>query len=350
MAAEQELRVAICGSGNRSRTVWQRHLQVEPGFALAGVQDPDPASLARAFELGLLTQERAFGDLDEMLDSTRPDGLIVCPPHEFHAEAIEAALERGLDVLVEKPFTTDLGDAVRLAELAEANGRTLAVVQNWRVKSVGRALRRAVSGGLVGTVSHIFFRYLRDRELPHLPEYLFDEPDPMLYALTVHHLDLYRYVLGQEFVRVEGRSFRPPWSRYRHPSLVQLWLETDGGVVVSYSGTISSRNGGHFRWENLLVEGELGSLYNDTDTLDPPLLLSRRGDPEPIELTADVTVRDRDGQYDLADLEILRNFRAAVLEGAELISPARENLGTVAAIEAVKRSLRERRSVEVQPV
>src|SRR5258708_4085885 len=122
------LRVAVCGSGNRSRTVWQPHLAREEGFELVGVQDPDRSSLEKAFELGALTQERAFAELGELLDATRPDAVIVCPPHEFHAAAIDAALDRGCHVLVEKPFTTDLDDAMRVTERAETLGLTLAVV------------------------------------------------------------------------------------------------------------------------------------------------------------------------------------------------------------------------------
>ena len=82
----------------------------------------------------------------------------------------------------------------------------LAVVQNWRARSAGRALKRAVDEGRVGEISHVVFRYLRDREKPHLPDYLFDEPDPVLWAMGIHHLDLFRFVLGQEIVHVEGRA------------------------------------------------------------------------------------------------------------------------------------------------
>lgn len=343
------LRVAICGSGNRSRTVWQRHLLDLDGFELAGVQDVHPGSLERAVGLGTITPELAYADLRELLAATRPDALVVCPVHAAHAAAVEAGLAAGCHVLVEKPFTTALADAVRLTELAEERGLILGVVQNWRTKSAGQALRQAIADGLIGAVSHVFFRYLRDRELPHLPEYLFDEPDPLLYALTVHHVDLYRYVLGQEIARVEGRAFHPPWSRYADPSVVQLWLETDGGVAISYTGTISSRNNHVFPWENLIVEGELGTIFNDTDTFDPPLLLSRRGE-DTLDLTAGVTIRDPQEQYVLADVAILENFRAAIERGEALISPARENLGTVAALDAIRTCLRERRAVELPRV
>src|SRR5260370_41956175 len=92
MPLDTDLRVAICGSGNRSRSVWQRHLTNEPGFELVGVQDPESTSLEKAFAGGFMTPQRAFSELDAMLDATVPDVLIVCPPNEFHAAAIDAQL------------------------------------------------------------------------------------------------------------------------------------------------------------------------------------------------------------------------------------------------------------------
>jgi predicted dehydrogenase len=321
----------------RSRTVWQRHLLDDPRFDLVGVQDVAHESLEKAFELGTIKAEHGYLSLPELLERARPDALVVCPVHLAHAEAIEAGLEANCHVLVEKPFTTSLDASVRLTADSESRGLVLGVVQNWRTKSVGSALRRAVQDGRVGRVSHVFFRYVRDRELPHLPGYLFDEAHPMLYALTVHHVDLFRYALDEEIVRVEARAFHPPWSRYRDPSVQHVWMETSGGVRISYVGTISSRNS-HLPWENLVVEGELGSLVNESSFSDPPLLLSRRGE-EPVDLTADAPTRDPAEQYALADRAILGNFYDAIRNGAELISPARENLGTVAAVEAVREAL-----------
>ena len=114
-----------------------------------------------------------------------------------------------MHVLVEKPFVTELDEARELVELAEQRRLLLGVVQNWRTRSAGQALKRAVEQDRIGSVSHVVFRYLRDREAPHLPDYLFDEPDPILWAMGVHHLDLFRYALGEEIVRVEGRAARP---------------------------------------------------------------------------------------------------------------------------------------------
>ena len=346
-ATETTLRVAVCGCGIRSRSVWQRHLREQEGFELVGVQDPNPDSLAKAVEAGTVDETVTYSELDTMLDATRPDAVLVCPIISAHAPAAASALAAGFHVLVEKPLAISAAEGAELAARAETAGLMLAVVQNWRTKSVGQALRRAVADTLVGEVSHVFFRYLRDRELPHLPDYLFEEEDPILYAMAIHHFDLVRYVLGQDFVNVRGQATTPAWSRYRHSSVIQLWMELEGGAVVSYVATFSSRNA-HLPLESLQVEGEQGTLYNESQYSEPPLLLSRRDDPQPLDLTADVQVRDQQGQYELADVELLRNFRAAVLDGEPLVADARDNLGTLAAIDAARECLRSGEPVAVE--
>jgi predicted dehydrogenase len=345
-ASETSLRVAVCGCGMRSRTVWQRHLREQVGFELVGVQDPDPESLARAVEAGTVDRADTYADLEKMLTAVRPDVLLVCPIIAAHVPAAEAGLRAGSHVLVEKPLAVSAAEGAGLAELADSADLRLGVVQNWRTKSVGQALRRAVADGIVGDVSHVFFRYLRNRELPHLPDYLFEEEDPILFAMSIHHFDLIRYALGQDFVRVQGHATTPAWSRYRHASVLQLWMEMDGGAVVSYAATFSSRNA-HLPLESIQVEGERGTLHNESQYSEPPLLLSRPGDPEPVDLTAEVTVRDQQAQYELGDVAILWNFRAALLEGEPLVAGARDNLGTLAVIDAARESLRSGESVAV---
>src|SRR5262245_23874633 len=222
----------------RSRSVWQPLVAGHESLELVGVQDVSRESLDKA-ELG---GRLAFTDLDELLRETRPDVLLVCPIHSAHAAAALAGLEAECHVLVEKPLATSLADACRLVDVAAERNSVLGVVQNWRTKTVGRRLREAIAAGEIGDVSHVFFRYLRDRELPHLPDYLFDEADPLLFAMAIHHFDLLRFALDDEIAVVDVHSARPAWSRYSDASVLHAWLETEGGVVMSYTATFSSRN------------------------------------------------------------------------------------------------------------
>lgn len=341
----KQTRVAICGSGNRGRTVWQKLVYSSPDCELVGVQDPAQASLDQAIAGGHVTREMCFSELDDMLRTTRPEVVIVCTPNHLHARMAETALRAGCDVLVEKPLASELGDAVGLVKLARLTGNRLGVVQNWRTKAVGQGLRTAIREGRIGEPSHVFFRYVRDREGLHLPEYLFTEPLPLVYAMGVHHIDLFRYMLDDEIVRVEGRAFRPSWSRYATPSGVHLWFETARGVNISYGGTFSSRNA-HLALESLVVEGSEGSLSNDSSYSEPPLLWSRRGDTAPTDLTSTATPRDVAGQYAVADTAILENFLAAREGNAELVASGEDNLMTLAVVDAVRIACETGRAVD----
>ena len=181
-------------------------------------------------------------------------------------------------MLVEKPFVTELDEARELVELAEP--RRAAARRRPELAHAERRRRRSSARceqGRIGSVSHVVFRYLRDRETPHLPDYLFDEPDPILWAMGVHHFDLFRYVLGEEIV--ESTATRPGRSGAATgcPRSTTCGWRPSGGVVISYVASFSSRNA-HIPQESLQVEGELGTIYNDSDYFEPPLWLSLRGD------------------------------------------------------------------------
>ena len=45
-------------------------------------------------------------------------------------------------------------------------------------------------------------------------EFYFKEKFPALYAMGIHHLDLFRYILSDEISKVNGSFFKPKWSQY----------------------------------------------------------------------------------------------------------------------------------------
>lgn len=336
------IRVLLCGTGNRAFPKnpegsnfagWVEMIQKSTCADLVAAQDIEGKNLQRIESSGILHSDQLFTDLDEALENVPCDAVLVCPIVEAHADCIRRALKSGRHVLVEKPLVSRLSDAVALARQAKQRGLTVGVVQNWRGKSVGQALREAISDRQIGRVGNIFFRYVRNREYIHLPSYLFKEPYPLLYALGIHHLDLFRYILGENIVSVSGTGFRPPWTGYSSYPGVALNMVTESGVHISYAGTFSSK-GRHTALENLLIDGEFGTLTNESDWGDPPLMLSTTDSPEAQDLTADVTARDIRSQYDLSDTHILQDFCDSIRLGRPPLCPIEDNLWTLAALEA----------------
>lgn len=314
---------------------WVELIKRSPKFELVAVHDPADSSLDRIVERAYLQREQTFQDLDLMLRSVEADGLLIANPAEFHASAIDKAIAHNLHVLVEKPFVTVVEQGRELVAAAARKGLVVAVVQNWRTKDVGQAMYHAVQEGRLGQVGHIFFRYVRDRENPNYPAYIFEEEFPLLYAMGIHHLDIFQYVLKDPIVRVRGNSFKPPWSMYKSDTGLNLYLETKGGVSIVYTGTISARNVS-MPQESILIEGEKGALYNESPWLEPPLWFLPREKGDKVDLTENVADSSTPGQYNISDICILNDFHRAVGESDKPICSAAEGLSVVTLLEAAK--------------
>lgn len=336
------LKIIISGIGNRALPKdslgsnwngWVDLISKMRGFHLVAAHDVDRGALTRVAERGYLKSHQLYDSLEKMLKNVECDAILVCNPAQFHARTIKTALEHGLHVLVEKPFVSDGKEGKALIKEAKKNKLVIAVVQNWRCKDIGQLLREVIRNNKIGKVGHIFFRYVRNRENPSYPPYIFAEKHPLLYAMGIHHLDLLRYILDDDFVSVCGHSFKPFWSLYESDTGVNLFLKSNKGAFIVYSGTISSMNNAILQ-ESLLIEGDKGSLVNESQWLEPPLFFYPKGKKERINLSRGVKNTAIPAQYNIADLRILENFYLAVTAGINPVCEASDALKSILAVEA----------------
>ena len=68
-----------------------------------------------------------FSSLQEALDETPTDAVIISSPNVVHFEQAAICIESGIPVLIEKPLTETLGSAAHLVALAEAKGTPVLV-------------------------------------------------------------------------------------------------------------------------------------------------------------------------------------------------------------------------------
>src|SRR5512140_2445345 len=106
--AQEPIRIAVIGAGAMGRN----HLRVLndlEGAVLVGVADADTGTAERsARRYGIA----AYSDYAALLDAERPQAVVVAVPTSMHREVTLAAIERGINVLVEKPiaFTVREGE------------------------------------------------------------------------------------------------------------------------------------------------------------------------------------------------------------------------------------------------
>jgi predicted dehydrogenase len=325
------IQVIIAGMGPRGRD-WVREVQSSTAFELAACVDTDGQVLQQA-AVGLKIPRRScFTDLVEALSKTPCQAAIIATSPENHAQASETALLNGIAVLVEKPFTLHLREAVRLVELAEQKKTPLLVAQNYRYLRSFRGVRHVIDQGTLGRINFITCQYFRP---PHeMAPSLRRLPHSVLFGMAVHHLDALRYVLGQPVRSVSAASFARDAGNAPDGASFQALLLFADGTRGSYSATYESSGHQYFeRGQEFYARfvGERGTLH----VFHRWLVLCQSG-----KLPRLV----RRGTRDRTEEQVLlQQLERAILHDETAEVSGRDNLHTMALLEACVQSSDERR-------
>lgn len=106
-----------------------------------------------AEEVGAWLDSMPFSDYEEMLKSHSFDLLVTATPDPLHRDPVIAAIQAAVpNLVVEKPFATNMADANAMYEAAERKGSSLFVMFANRSRPLDIATRYVVRQGLVGRV------------------------------------------------------------------------------------------------------------------------------------------------------------------------------------------------------
>jgi predicted dehydrogenase len=329
------IRVAIAGMGARGQD-WARELKAAAAFELVACVDVNTSALRLSASRFGLSADQCFDDLASALDITKCDAVIVATPSDCHATACATALQRNVGALVEKPFTLRLREAVKLVSLAEANHTPLLVAQNYRYLRSFRTVKRLIDEGVLGRIGMIVCHYYRPYH--NVAEWLAKLSNSVLWGMSVHHLDVLRYVLGSEVTSVNADAFTQPWGRLPRGASLQLMLAFANETRVSYSATYEST--GHTFFEGgqefyARFIGERGTLH----VFQRWLIFWENGKlPRVI----------RRGPRKQTEERLLLDQLERALRDEDTDVSGRDNLQTVAILEACVRSAAEHRTFNPQ--
>ncbi|TDX00807.1 scyllo-inositol 2-dehydrogenase (NADP+) [Dinghuibacter silviterrae] len=180
------LQVGFVGFGMSARTFHAPFLALIPGYRLHTAWERHGPQ-APALYPGI----RSVQDPRDLFDNPEIDLIVVTTPNTTHAEYAAWALRSGKHVVLEKPFTISTGDAVVLEDLAQAQGKVLAVFHNRRYVSDFLTVRQVLAGQPLGPVHEYEAHY--DRYRPEAkPNAWREEPlegSGILYDLGPHLID-----------------------------------------------------------------------------------------------------------------------------------------------------------------
>jgi predicted dehydrogenase len=156
------LKVGIIGFGFAGKTFHAPLIRTTPGLELAAVA----SSGAARVHATLGPEVAVFGDPRALILDAGIDLVVVASPNATHFDLAALALSNGKHVVVDKPFTATLDEALQLARLAEAGGRLLSVFHNRRWDSTTRTAVKLLGTRQLGPIRHASMAYDRFRPQP----------------------------------------------------------------------------------------------------------------------------------------------------------------------------------------
>jgi predicted dehydrogenase len=196
-------RYALVGTGIRGTTMWGRDLvqRYADAVEFVGLADINPLR-AEAGKKAIGLSCPTFTRLEEMLQATKPDALIVTTVCSTHAECIIKALETGIDVITEKPMVTDAAQCRAVLDAEKRTGRRIIVTFNYRYAPKHQKIKELLLAGEIGDVSSVDFSWYLDTR--HGADYfrrwhrLRAKGGSLWVHKATHHFDLINWWLGSE--------------------------------------------------------------------------------------------------------------------------------------------------------
>ncbi|MEO8680639.1 MAG: Gfo/Idh/MocA family oxidoreductase [Vicinamibacterales bacterium] len=171
-----------------------RNFVETPGCRVVSVSDLNSERLTKVRQRYPTIDTAA--DYRDLLNDKRIDLVAIATPVSTHFELAMQALRMGKHVLLEKPMTADVEQAMRLVDEAERRGLMLAVDHTFVYTGAVRKMKQLVSSGDLGDI------YYYDSVRVNLG--LFQHDVNVIWDLAVHDLSIMDHVLEAQPVAVSA--------------------------------------------------------------------------------------------------------------------------------------------------
>jgi predicted dehydrogenase len=202
-----------------------------PQFQSVAFVDISEDSLRAARETTGVSPAACFGSLSAALAAVESDAVMIVTSPGSHTALCLESVAAGKHLLVEKPFTKSLAEAVQIMDAADLAGVKVMVCQNDRFRSGADTLAALAASGSMGRGPYfgLMTRFGNRPSVKHSGE----DDHAYLWERGIHDLDSICHMFGSTPSKIFCDSFNPPWSPYKGGSGVNGWIEFDSGARCS---------------------------------------------------------------------------------------------------------------------
>jgi predicted dehydrogenase len=181
-AAQAPLRVGIVGLVHGHVHGFLAQSRHSPEIEIVGVAEPDSHLLSQAGTRYGFDPSLLFTDLEQMLQKTHPQAVLVYTNTYDHRRVVEVCARHGVPVMMEKPLAVSFGDALAMGKAAHAGKIQVLVNYETSWYRSNHAAYDLVHEGALGDVRKVVVHdgHNGPKEIGVEPEFLAWLTDPKL--------------------------------------------------------------------------------------------------------------------------------------------------------------------------
>lgn len=133
---------------------------------VCGTFSSDPEKSKQAGEMLYLQSNRVYSSYKEMIKSEaelpaaeRMDFVSIVTPNHLHFEPAKLALENGFHVVLDKPMTFDLSEALQLKEVVAKSGKIFCLTHTYTGYPMVKEARQQIASGKFGKIRKVYVEY-----------------------------------------------------------------------------------------------------------------------------------------------------------------------------------------------
>ena len=360
--AKRKLKVAIIGTGWIAEAHVIEYLKMPDVEIVAGADLIEGKAEAFFDRLGL-TGLRLYPDHKALLDNEKLDAVSVCTYSATHAECSVYALDKGVNVLLEKPMCVTLDEAVEICRAEKRSGKVLAIGFQPRFDPNMMMIKKIVESGELGDVYYIQTGGGRRRGIPTPFGTSFIEKETAgigaLGDIGCYSLDMVLNAIGYpKPLTVSGYKSdffgKQPGYYGPHPEYAKLFgvddfaaafVRLEGGIILDFR--IAWAMHMDTPGDTLIFGKKAGLRIPSTDcwngTVGGPMTLYKDIGGEPVQFALPVLKDNPKGLF----YSKIRSFLDAVASGGKSPVPSSQIIYNQAIIDGIAKSSELGREIEI---
>lgn len=216
---------------------------------------------------------KRYTDYKEMLDKEQPELVSIATESGIHAEIALYCIEKGVNVIIEKPMAMNIDDAQRIIDLSKEKGVKVSACHQNRFNIAVQKLRKAIETKRFGKLSHGSINVRWNRNANYYKQATWRgtwaQDGGALMNQCIHGIDLLRWMMGEDIVEVYGQTRQQFHDYLEAEDLGVAVLTFANGAVATIEGTtnVYPQN----LEETLYIFGEKGTVKlggKSTNTID----------------------------------------------------------------------------------